>query len=178
MSIGRSTMILSGLFLVFCVVATFCLAGGPVKIGKHGLVIGKDIHPAKFREFYYTVSSTTDPPKFQRYRFYIANGKPAFYHEKREGKKVFLTERDITVSGTIPLAAADWEKFWSLLAGGTVSDRVELETTGGSGPWLYLYWDGDKGKKQVYEFPDSGALLAFENFCLDLKAREMGQRGQ
>lgn len=34
-----------------------------------------------------------------------------FYHEKREGNKVFLTEEDITVSGAIELTDKEWEEF-------------------------------------------------------------------
>lgn len=177
MQIGRIIKLICGLCCILCAAAPFSLAGGFMGVGKHGLVVGKNLDVAKFREFYYTYASTTFPPEFQRYRFYLENGRPVFYHEKREGKKVFLTKDDVTISGTMPLAPSDWEKFLSLVRGGTVSDRVELDTTGSPGPWLYLYWDGDKGKKQLFEFARPDIVLEFEKFCAGLKATEIEKHG-
>lgn len=134
-------------------------------------IVGKAIKEDNFKEFYYTYSTTVNPPEFQRYRFYIEDGKKMFYHEKREGNKVFLTEEDITVSGTIELAAQEWEAFWNYISGGTVKNRKENTSTGGSGPWLYLYWDGDKNKCQEFTFADFEKLAEFEEFCMKLKSR-------
>ena len=37
-------------------------------------VVGKTITEDKFREFYYTYSTTVNPPEFQRYRFFKEDG--------------------------------------------------------------------------------------------------------
>lgn len=133
--------------------------------------VGKSIQEADFQEFYYTYSSTVNPPEFQRYRIYTENGRKMFYHEKREGDRVFLTEEDITVSGEVELTNAEWETFWSYLFGGTVKNRKEDAKAGGSGPWLYLYWDGDRNKCQEFTFADFEKQAEFEEFCVELKSR-------
>ena len=63
-------------------------------------VVGATVKQKDVTEFYYTLSSSTNPPRFQRYRFYTAEGKYYFYHEKREGDHWPLREEDVTVSGT------------------------------------------------------------------------------
>lgn len=133
--------------------------------------VGKDIKESDFDKFYYTYSSTAYPPQFQRYLFYMEDGKPMFYHEQREGDKVFLTEEDVTVSGTMELTTDEWNRFWDYINGGTVKNREENISTGGSGPWLYLYWQGDKGKCQQFSFVDYGTEVEFEEFCKELKEK-------
>lgn len=133
--------------------------------------VGKTIKEDAFREFYYTYSTTVNPPEFQRYRIYTENSKRMFYHEKREGNTVFLTEEDITVSGEVELTPEEWERFWSFISGGTVKARKERVTAGGPGPWLYLYWNGDKDKYQEFTFADSEKKTEFEEFCMELKSR-------
>lgn len=119
----------------------------------------------KFKDFYYTYATTVNPPEFQRYRFYKEDGKFYFYHEKREGDSVFLTEEDITVYGTKELTDEEWETFWKLIGGGSVKKRKESTNSGGSGPWLYLYWDGDKDIYQEFSFKEYENLYEFEEFC-------------
>ena len=133
--------------------------------------VGKNIKEDDFLEFYYTYSSTVNPPEFQRYRIYIENGKRMFYHEKREGDKVFLTEEDITVSGETELTSEEWTEFWDLISGGTVANRKENAAAGGGGPWLYLYWKGDRNKCQEFTFADPEKKADFEEFCVSLKSR-------
>lgn len=122
---------------------------------KNTKTVGKSIKEDDFKEFYYTYSTTVNPPEFQRYRIYIENGKRMFYHEKREGDHVFLTEEDITVSGEFELTSEEWETFWNCISGGRVENRKESTASGGSGPWLYLYWNGDKNKCQEFTFADA-----------------------
>ena len=102
-------------------------------------------------------------------RFYTEGGAKYFYHETRAGERFPLTEEDITESGTRELSDAEWNEFYTLLCGGTVSNRSEDTSSGDSGPWLYLYWKNDKGTMQEYRFADYGAQQAFEQFCLRLK---------
>lgn len=134
-------------------------------------IVGKSISESDFKEFYYTYSTTVNPPEFQRYRIYIDNGRKMFYHEKREGDSVFLTEEDIAVSGVKELTSAQWDEFWNLISGGTVKNRTEDVSTGSSVPWLYLYWNGDKNKCQEFTFEDLEKEVEFEAFCLELKSK-------
>lgn len=130
--------------------------------------VGKQITKDKFKDFYYTYSTTVNPPEFQRYRFYMEDDKAFFYHEKREGNNTFLTEEDITVSGTKELTNEEWETFWKLIDGGNVEKRKDNANSGGSGPWLYLYWDGDKNICQEFAFREDAVLYDFEEFCEEL----------
>ena len=120
-------------------------------------------------EFYWTTASSSFPPDYQRYRFYTEGGAKYFYHETRAGERFPLTEEDITESGTRELSDAEWNEFYTLLCGGTVSNRSEDTSSGDNGPWLYLYWKNDNGTMQEYRFADYGAQQAFEQFCLRLK---------
>lgn len=131
-------------------------------------VVGKKITEDKFKDFYYTYATTVNPPEFQRYRFYMEDGKAFFYHEKREGNNVFLTEDDITVSGTKELSGEEWAFFWNLIDGGSVRKRQENTQSGGSGPWLYLYWNGDKDICQEFTFKEYETVYEFEEFCKGL----------
>ena len=151
--------------VILCAAALFSLAA----CGRER-VLWKDISTGDFTEFYYTVSSSTYPPEFQRYRFYSENGEVYFYHETREGDHWPLTEADVTVSGTLKLSDEQKTAFFAALEGGTVTARDESADSGGSGPWLYIYWNGDKAKYQKYSFADYGAQSKFLELCLELKA--------
>lgn len=156
--------------LISLSVAVICALGW-LFVSNDPKIVGKTIQEDDFKEFYYTYSTTVNPPEFQRYRFYVENEKKMFYHEKREGDKVFLTEEDITVSGNRELTAEEWAKFWSYISGGTVDNRQDSTNSGGAGPWLYLYWNGDKDKCQEYTFADLQKKMEFEKFCMELKSR-------
>ena len=119
-------------------------------------------------EIWYTLDASTNPPEFQRYRFYQEEGAFWLYHETREGDHWPLTEADVTRSGTVALTEADWDALLSCLEGGTVRAREEQTEAGGSGPWLYLYWKGDQGKYQVFSFASPAEQSAFEALCLRL----------
>ena len=41
-------------------------------------VVGKNISPGDVTEFYYTLSSSTNPPQYQRYRFTAQDGEYRF----------------------------------------------------------------------------------------------------
>ena len=129
------------------------------------LTVGDEIAAADVTEFYYTVAGSTNPPDYQRYRFSVEDGRYLFYHETRAGDHWPLTEADITVSGSKELTAAEWAEFWALLDGGQVRSREDDASAGGSGPWLYLYWQGDRDRYQQFSFADAGRLAAFEDFC-------------
>ena len=137
---------------------------------KNGVyVMGVDIAPEDVTEFYYTVSTSTFPPHYQRYRFYKQDGAYKFFHETREGDHLPLTEADATVSGTIGLSGDQWSDFLVLIAGGEVVARQEHLEDGASDPWLYLYWTGDKGDIQEFSFVSPATQSDFESLCKSLR---------
>lgn len=147
--------------------AALVIAGGIMLFGKK--TVGKAVKKEKVYDFYYTVSTSTFPPHFQRYRFTAEDGKYLFRHETREGDHIPLTEADTTVSGTLELTEEQWNRFFELMEGGTVRNRTESLDSGYKGPFLYLYWTGDRGKCQQFEFESYGKQKEFEEFCLELK---------
>ena len=132
--------------------------------------VGRDVPDADITAFYYTLSSSTDPATYQRYRFTAENGAYTFYHETREGSRWPLTEEDITVSGETALTPARWEALLACIRGGEVRPREEHLESGGRGPWLYLYWNGDRGKTQEFSFAGYESEQAFLRLCEALKA--------
>ena len=130
--------------------------------------VGRNIAPEDIEEFFYTYASSTYPPDYQRYHFYKENGRYKFSHEKREGCRWPLTESDVTRSGSMELSEEEWLEFLSYLKDGKVKKRKENSIAGGSGPWLYLYWKGDKGKYQEFFFFNLKGKKAFEEFCAAL----------
>ena len=136
---------------------------------KKEYVVGKDIKKEEILQFYFTESSTTNPPYFQRYRIYKEDGNYYYYHEKREGNVVFLTEEHITLSGTLKLTDKQWDTIYSYLEGGTVIPRQEHTESGDSGPFLYLYWDKDKDDIQEFSFETYEKQNEFEKYCIELK---------
>ena len=131
-------------------------------------VVGIDIVEQDITEFFYTVSSSSYPPAYQRYRFYKEDGACQFYHEKREGSNWPLTESNITLSGSMELSEEQWKEFVKFLEGGTVKKREESVEAGNSGPWLYLYWNGDQAKYQEFSFSSIDVKKSFEEFCAEL----------
>ncbi len=129
--------------------------------------VGKQIKQGDITEFYYTYSNINYDAFYQRYRFYVEDGKHMFFHETRERKDEYgpTTEKDITKTGTIELTDEQWTAFYELLEGGTAVKRSESASTGDSGPWLYLYWKNDKGKIQEFSFASYDRRKAFEEFC-------------
>ena len=128
-------------------------------------VVGEHIAKDSVTDFYFTVSTSTFPPHYQRYRFYIEDSAYRFFHETREGDHFPLTEADATDFGTVTLSAEQWDAFLDCIAGGRVIARQEHLDSGDAGPWLYLYWTGDKGSIQEFSFASYDALLSFETLC-------------
>jgi len=131
-------------------------------------MVGEKIAFSDITEFYYTRAASSYPPDYQRYQFAVENGTCTLYHETRKGDHWPLTEEDITLSGTVTLTEQQKAEFFSLLEGGQVTKRKEQVSSGASGPWLYLYWKGDRGKEQVFSFRDYGVQTAFAEFCKEL----------
>lgn len=157
---------------IICVAASVIAAAILVLTGVFGgkkeMVVGKDIKNDAVTEFYYTRDSSANPPNFLRYRFYSENGAWNFYHEVREGDHWPLTEADITVSEAKALTEEERAEFFELIRDGIVKARSESTESGGSGPWLYLYWDKDRDTIQEFSFRSYDAETAFEEFCAGL----------
>jgi len=173
--LNKAMNIIMAIFCVSLFFTSSLLFTGCGLFSSKGKVVGRDVTEDSFKEFYYTYSTTVNPPEFQRYRFYMEDGKPMFYHEKREGNKVFLTEEDIMVYGTMELSEEEFKSFWNYMCNGTVRNREENTSTGGKGPWLYMYWDGDKDKCQQFSFNEDGMELEFEEFCISLKEKQLNE---
>lgn len=144
-------------------------AGSGISVGRRSVNVGKDVKPEDITEFYWTHATSTFPPEFQRYHFYVEDGRRFFRHETREGDHFPLTENDVTVAGKKELTEEEWDTFFAYLNGGTVKDREESDTSGDDGPWTYLYWTGDRGETQEFYFESYSKSLEFEDFCLALK---------
>ncbi len=139
--------------------------------GNREKIVGQDIAAEEITKFYYTYAASTYPPEYQRYQFYIEDGKYQFYHEKREGKNWPLTEDKITVSGLIELSEEEWQQLMGYLKDGKVKKREESLDTGGSKLSLYLYWEKDQSKYQQFSFASNDLESSFEEFCIMLSVR-------
>lgn len=134
------------------------------------MIVGTDIDFDDINDFYYTEENINYDAYYQRYRFYVEDGKHMFFHETRERKDEYgpCTEEDTVQIGTIELSDDQWSEFTDLVKGGTVKAREDTADSGGSGPWLYLYWTNDKSKYQQFSFDSYGTEAKFEEFCLTL----------
>ena len=133
-------------------------------------VTDRNIPSGDVTEFYYTVENINYGAFYQRYRFYREDDKYLFYHETRESPDDYgpTTEEDITESGTVELSEEEWKEFLSFLKDGRVSARTDSAESGGSGPWMFIYWKNDKGKYQVFDFSSPAERGGFEEFCAGL----------
>ena len=131
--------------------------------------IGIDVPFEDITDFYYTYDPSTALPRYQRYRFYVEDGKQYFFHETREGGAWPQTEEDITCSGTIELTEEQWAMFCDLLSGGNAREREEVLDDGDAGPWMFIYFKGGEKEGQEFSFEQPGIVLAFEEFCAGLK---------
>ena len=156
----RNVLMISGLMFIF--------SGCGQKTGE--TISNLKIPYEDVTEFYYTYENINFDASYQRYWFYKEDGKAMFYHETRErpGEYGPATQEDITRSGTVELSQEEWQSFLDLLKDGSVSKRGDSAQAGGSGPWMFIYWKKDKGKYQVFDFPDYEARVRFEEYCLSL----------
>ncbi|HAE16535.1 MAG TPA: hypothetical protein DCG51_08295 [Erysipelotrichaceae bacterium] len=132
--------------------------------------VGKNIKYGNITEFYWTYSNINFNAEYQRYHFFTEDGKYMFFHEHRERKNQYgpCTEEDTTAVGTVELSEDEWNTMLDLIADGHVTKRTDDASAGSSGPWTYLYWQGDQGKYQVFEFADPEKAFGFEDFCRTL----------
>lgn len=152
--------------IMLCCLALLCACGK----SPEETVTDRKIAAGDITEFYYTRSNINFNAFYQRYRFYVEDGRRLFYHETREkpGEYGPATEDDITASGTVELSDEEWNEFLAFLKDGRVSARTDSAESGGSGPWMFIYWKKDKGKFQVFDFPSASEKLEFEEFCAEL----------
>ena len=144
---------------------------GKIFGGKSAYTVGSDITADQITDFYFTYENINYNAHYQRYRFYKEGDTHFFFHETREkpGEYGWTSEADTTVTGTVELTEDEWQAFFAAIEGGTVEKREESDESGDAGPWMYLYWTGDKGDIQQYSFPSVSDRLAFETFCEEIR---------
>ena len=158
-------IVIVGICIVMTVaIAIFFLALRENKVR----IVGRDIAAEDITEFVYTRSSSSYPPEYQRYHFYLKEGKYQSYFEKREGLTWPLRESDITCSSSIDLSDEEWGEFLNYMNSGEVRKRTPDIEAGGSAPCLYLYWKDDEAKYQEFSFASLKEQQAFESFCSQL----------
>lgn len=115
-------------------------------------IVSKHIKLKDINEFYFTLASSTNPSAFLRYHFYLSEGRYWLLVDKREGDHWPLTEDDRCSFKITNISDDNWNQMLALLENGVVTKRKEDTTTGSSGPWMYLYYNGDKSENQQFEF--------------------------
>ena len=137
---------------------------------KGKMIVGDDIALNEIKEFYYTYENINYDACYLRYRFYKENSKLMFFYEKRERPNDYgpATESDTTAKGEIELTQEQCSEFCELVKGGIVKKRGDNANSGDCGPWLYLYWKGDKDKYQEFTFESISKELDFEDYCSQL----------
>ena len=139
----------------------------------HTTITSRSIPVADITDFYYTYENINYNAFYQRYRFYVEDGKYMFFHETRERPNDYgwTTEEDRTAYGSLELTGQEWLDAMTLLKDGKVSKRSDSAESGDSGPWTYIYWKNDKSVIQQYDFAGYGARTAFEEHCAELAKR-------
>lgn len=134
------------------------------------LAVGMEIQMNSITDFYYTYENINYNAFYQRYRFYVEDGKYYFFNETREKPDEYgwTTSDDTTKIGTVELTEEQWKDFYEIIRDGTVKAREDNADSGDPGPWYYLYWTSDADKYQVYTFPSYEKEKAFEEYCISL----------
>ncbi len=169
----NKTMILICILMI-CVLAGCSRNPGADKTGeKSGMTFGEDITEDKISKFYYTIENINYDAYYLRYLFYVEDGKHMFFFEERERKNEYgpTTEEDTIAKAEFELSGDEWSDFIRIISGGQVRERQENEESGGSGPWTYLYWIGDKDRYQEYSFESQSTRKEFETLCETLVAK-------
>lgn len=148
---------------------------GPVipqrpQVNEGKIIVGREVLIEDVTDFYYTYDYIGYNAYYQRYRFYVENGKYMFFHETREVEDDYgpATEKNTTLKGTYQLTDEEWHAFFSLLVEGRVKDRTESLETDDEGTWYYLYWKGDNGTCQEFSFASDEGEEDFIDFCEEL----------
>ncbi len=137
---------------------------------KRDRLVGKHIKREAVLELFYTVENIHYGAFYQRYHFYREGEGFVFEHETRERPDNYgpTTKEDVTGAGSLHLTDPEAARFYELLCGGRVKKRETAKETGDRGPWIYLYWKGDKKTYQSFDFPSPEKLGAFVAFCQSL----------
>ena len=140
---------------------------------KSSKVVGEGIKSEDINEFYYTEENINYDAYFLRYKFYSEDGKHFFFYEERHREDDYgpCTEEDTTGKCEYELTDDEWNEFFDIISEGKVEKRVDNAESGSTGPWLYLYWTGDKSKYQVYSFLNYGRQVKFVEYCESLAKR-------
>ena len=152
-----------GLFPVLCALAVLLAA-----LCLDPLVpkwVGKQIPFRDVTAFVYTRASSTNPPEHTRWHLMLQNGTPVLMYEQRTGNHWPLTGEDISASSTVTLTQTQWQTLLHCLQGGQVIRRTENPETGDSGPFMYLYWQGDRDSIRQFTFASHEREQQFLTLC-------------
>ncbi len=175
------------LFIITGIMLITMLAGcavqeeaGKMSLFRKKMIVGTDIAFEDITDFYYTEENINYDAYYQRYRFYVEDGKHLFFHETRERKNDYgpCTEEDTVQIGTMELSEDQWSEFTAFVKGGTVTARKDPVDSDGRGPWLYLYWKKDKSKDQRFAFESRETEAKFEEYCQTLAPSADRSNGQ
>ena len=136
---------------------------------------GTKVHLGDVNDFYYTYEWVGYNAEYQRYRFFVEDGKYKFYHEARkiEGDYGWASEKDITSQGTVELTEDEWAQFLGTIRTGELKKPKESLEDGDSGPWLYLYYQKrNKTERMEFSFTDDESRTAFGELCETLEKRD------
>lgn len=162
-----------------CISAVFALAGCNTttlpapkvpETRSKDMTVGEDITEDDIREFYYTVENINLDAYYLRYKFYVDDGRHMFLFEERQRPDDYgpATEEDTTAKATFEMSDDEWSRFCKIISGGTVKEREDDPGDGDTGPWTYLYWEGDKDRYQQYSFRSQSRRKDFEELCSEL----------
>lgn len=148
--------------------------GGGQSSGTESFIYASGAKADNLSEFYYTYENINYNAEYLRYRFYIEEGTPYFYYEKRERPDDYgpTTEEDITVQGTLKLDEEQWKVFAELIEDGEATKRSDSAETGSRGPWLYIYWRDKPDKQLEFRFSSFDKQSEFEAFCAGMAGIE------
>ena len=120
-----------------------------------------------FKEFYYTYDNINYNAFYQRYYFYVKDGKHMFFHDRREVKDDYgpAEEKDRTRFGEFELTEKEWEQFAAFLQKGIANDRSDKVIDGDDGPWMFLYRENYDPAGQEFRFDSYDTQKEFEKFC-------------
>ena len=137
--------------------------------------VGEGIPKEDITEFTYTISNSTNPPRYEQYRFFMEDGayRFSFVQENVAGDTGSRSGELASASGTLELTDTEWDELYDCLEGGSAKKKEEDRNaeTGGTYYTYQLYWNGDREKYRKFSFASSRRESEFEALCEDYVAR-------
>ncbi len=158
------------ILFVLCIILWGCEKKGENKMSGNSVIEGTKVGIDDISDFYYTYENINYNAFYQRYRFFIKDGKYMFFHETRERKNDYgpCEEEDAIRKGEFELNEKQWSDFYDLIKEGKANKRNESVEDGDSGPWMFIYSDKLVKEGYEYHFASYDARCKFEDFCASL----------